>query len=91
MPGVTSVTVQRDVSVCYWESVSSHYLFAVPMTEPKDNNVMCLVLLSPDLKCFDGYAAMSWREISEGTAHSEWVWWNGEYYQGGDTLYTDRS
>ena len=82
-------TVQREVAVCYWEAVSEKWLLAVPISEPKDDDVMALVLLSDDFETFTGYAALSWAEVNEGTANSEWVWWNVEYDPGALALYAD--
>ena len=89
LPGVAGSAVQTDVAVCYWESVSSHWLFAVPVTEPKSGDVMCFVLMSSDLNTFDGYAALTWSEVTDGTSQSTWVWWNVEYSQGSGSLYAD--
>ena len=88
-PDITSTTVQTDVAVFYWENLSAHYLLAIPLTEPVNGDVMCIVLLSPDLEYFDGYAALTWSEVTDGTSQSEWVWWNVEYAQSTGSLYPD--
>ena len=90
LPKLDKKTVQREVSVCYWEAVSERWLMAVPISEPKDDDVMALVLMSEDFETFTGYAALSWAEVNEGTANSEWVWWNVEYDPGVRALYADR-
>ena len=89
LPLLSEETVQRDVAVCYWEALSSQYLLAIPISEPKSDDVMALVLMSPDFETFTGYAALSWAEVSEGTAASEYVWWNVEYAPGTRALYAD--
>ena len=89
LPLLSEETVQRDVAVCYWEALSSQYLLAIPISEPKSDDVMALVLMSPDFETFTGYAALSWAEVSEGTAASEYVWWNVEYEPGTRALYAD--
>ena len=89
-PHITSTAVQQDVAVCYWEALSAHYLLAIPVTEPKSGDVMCLVLLTSDLSVFDGYAALTWSEVTDGTSQAEWVWWNVEYGQSAGSLYADR-
>ena len=77
------------MAVCYWEDVSKMWLMAVPISEPTDDDVMALVLLSEDFETFTGYAALSWAEVNEGTANSEYVWWNVEYDPGTRALYAD--
>ncbi|MBR4443640.1 MAG: hypothetical protein IKS52_10280, partial [Clostridia bacterium] len=89
LPKLDKKTVQREVAVCYWEDVSKLWLLAVPISEPKDDDVMALVLLSEDFETFTGYAALSWAEVNEGTANSEYVWWNVEYDPGTLALYAD--
>ncbi len=89
LPALSEETVQRDVAVCYWEALSNQYLLAIPISEPKSDDVMALVLMSPDFETFTGYAALSWAEVSEGTATSEYVWWNLEYEPGTRALYAD--
>ena len=89
LPDLDEKTVQRDVAVCYWEDVSKMWLMAVPISEPTDDDVMALVLLSEDFETFTGYAALSWAEVNEGTANSEYVWWNLEYEPGTRALYAD--
>ncbi len=89
LPGLSEETVQREVAVCYWEALSSQWLLAVPISEPKSDDVMALVLLSGDFETFTGYAALSWAEVNEGTAASDWVWWNFEYECGSPALYAD--
>lgn len=89
LPGLNEQTVQREVAVCYWEALSSQYLLAIPISEPTGDDVMALVLMSADFETFSGYAALSWAEVSEGTATSEYVWWNVEYEPGVRALYAD--
>ena len=89
LPNLDEKTVQRDVSVCYWENVSGQWLLAIPISEPVNDDVMALVLMSGDFETFTGYAALSWGEISEGTAISDFVWWNVEYDTGAPALYAD--
>ncbi|MBQ8953324.1 MAG: hypothetical protein IJ048_04360 [Clostridia bacterium] len=89
LPALSEQTVQRDVAVCYWEAVSSQWLLAIPISEPTSDDVMALVLMSSDFETFTGYAALSWAEVNEGTAASEYVWWNVEYDAGTRALYAD--
>ncbi len=89
LPELDKKTVQREVAVCYWEDVSRLWLTAIPISEPKDDDVMALVLMSEDFETFTGYAALSWAEVNEGTANSRWVWWNVEYDPGARALYAD--
>jgi|GEM_PF-3347988 len=89
LPDLNEKTVQREVAVCYWEAVSEQWLLAIPISEPRNDDVIALVLLSSDFETFTGYAALSWAEVNEGTATSEWVWWNVEYDAGTRALYAD--
>lgn len=89
LPDLSADTVQRDVAVCYWETLSGLWLLAIPISEPVSDDVMALVLMSSDLQTFSGYAALSWAEVNEGTATSDWVWWNVEYDPGSAVLYAD--
>ena len=89
LPTLKAETVQRNVAVCYWEEVSRQFLLAIPISEPKTDDVMNLVLFTDDFETFTGYAALSWAEVTEGTAASQYVWWNTEYATGAGALYAD--
>lgn len=89
LPLLSADTVQTEVAVCYYESVSAQWLLAIPISEPTSDDVMALVLMSSDLNTFTGYAALSWAEVDDGTALSSDVWWNTEYSAGRAVLYAD--
>lgn len=89
LPLLSADTVQTEVAVCYYESVSAQWLLAIPISEPTSDDVMALVLMSSDLNTFTGYAALSWAEVDDGTALSSDVWWNMEYSAGRAVLYAD--
>lgn len=89
LPLLNTDTVQTEVAVCYYESVSAQWLLAIPISEPASDDVMALVLMSSDLSTFSGYAALSWAEVGDGVALSDSVYWNTEYNAGGVVLYAD--
>ena len=89
LPLLSADTVQTEVAVCYYESVSAQWLLAIPISEPTGNDVMALVLMSSDLSTFSGYAALSWAEVNDGVALSDSVYWNTEYSAGSGVLYAD--
>ena len=89
LPDIRNTAGQTDVAVCYWEGIGSRWLIAVPVTEPNSKDVLCLVLMSSDKKVFDGYAVLTWAEVTDGTTHSDWVWWSNEYRGGERSLYSD--
>ena len=59
-----SGTVQREVSVAYWQG--SCWYLAVPVTEPKTDSVEALVLRSDDGSTFSGYKYATWGEVKGG-------------------------
>ena len=89
LPLLSADTVQTQVAVCYYESVSAQWLMAIPISEPASDDVMALVLMSSDLSTFSGYAALSWAEVNDGVALSDSVFWNTEYSAGSAVLYAD--
>ncbi len=89
LPDLNRKDVQREVAVCYWESATNQWLLAIPISEPIDDEVKALVLLSHDFDTFTGYAVLTWGEVNEGTAASAYVWWNVEYNAGTQALYAD--
>ena len=89
LPLLSADTVQTEVAVCYYESVSGQWLLAIPISEPVSDDVMALVLMSGDLSTFSGYAALSWAEVNDGVALSDSVYWNTEYNAGSAVRYAD--
>ncbi len=89
LPLLSADTVQTEVAVCYYESVSAQWLMAIPISEPTSDDVMALVLMSSDLSTFSGYAALNWAEVNDGVALSDSVYWNTEYNAGSAVLYAD--
>ena len=82
-----SGTVQREVSVAYWQG--SCWYLAVPVTEPKTDSVEALVLRSDDGSTFSGYKYATWGEVKGGYQSSDYVTWNEEYVAGTPVIIAD--
>ena len=82
-----SGTVQREVSVAYWQD--SHWCLAVPVTEPKKDSVEVLMLRSDDGETFSGYKCTDWAEARSGYESSDYVTWNEEYVAGTPVIIAD--
>ena len=82
-----SGTVQREVSVAYWQD--SCWYLAVPVTEPKTDSVEALVLRSDDGSTFSGYKYATWGEVKSGYQSSDYVTWNEEYVAGTPVIIAD--
>ena len=82
-----SGTVQRGVSVAYWQD--SHWCLAVPVTEPKKDSVEVLMLRSDDGETFSGYKCTDWAEARSGYESSDYVTWNEEYVAGTPVIIAD--
>lgn len=75
-----SGTVQREVSVAYWQG--SSWCLAVPVSEPTSDSVEALVLITGDGQSFSGYRYANWGEVRSGYESSDYVEWNEEYVAG---------
>ena len=82
-----SGTVQRDVSVAYWQG--SCWYLAVPVTEPKRDSVEALVLRSDDGASFSGYKYATLGDVKAGYQASDYVTWNEEYVAGTPVIIAD--
>ncbi len=72
-----SGTVQREISVAYWQN--SSWSLAVPVSEPNKDSVETLILRSDDGQTFSGYKYATWGEARSGYESSDYVVWNEEY------------
>ena len=82
-----SGTVQREVSVAYWQG--SCWYLAVPVTEPNRDGVEALVLRSDDGAAFSGYKYATWGDVQSGYQASDYVVWNEEYVAGTPVIIAD--
>ena len=82
-----SGTVQREVSVAYWQG--SCWYLAVPVTEPNRDGVEALVLRSDDGAAFSGYEYATWGDVKSGYQASDYVVWNEEYVAGTPVIIAD--
>ncbi len=82
-----SGTVQREVSVAYWQG--SCWYLAVPVTEPNRDGVEALVLRSDDGAAFSGYKYATWGDVKSGYQASDYVTWNEEYVAGTPVIIAD--
>ena len=82
-----SGTVQREVSVAYWQG--SCWYVAVPVTEPNRDGVEALVLRSDDGAAFSGYKYATWGDVKSGYQASDYVVWNEEYVAGTPVIIAD--
>ena len=81
--------IQTQVSVCYYDEISSSWKLAIPVEEPVEDSVKILVLTSSDMVTYSGYEAALWGDIQKATAKTDWVWWNKEYTSNGASLFAD--
>ena len=84
---LSSGTVQREVSVAYWQG--SCWYLAVPVSEPDRDSVEALMLRSDDGTAFSGYKLSNWGEVKSGYQASDYVVWNEEYVAGTPVIVAD--
>ena len=84
---LSSGTVQREVSVAYWQG--SCWYLAVPVSEPDRDSVEALMLRSDDGTAFSGYKLSNWGEVKSGYQASDYVIWNEEYVAGTPVIIAD--
>ena len=82
-----SGTVQREISVAYWQN--SSWSLAVPVSEPNKDSVETLILRSDDGQTFSGYKYATWGEAHSGYESSDYVVWNEEYVAGTPVVIAD--
>lgn len=82
-----SGTVQREISVAYWQN--SSWSLAVPISEPNKDSVETLILRSDDGQTFSGYKYATWGEARSGYESSDYVVWNEEYVAGTPVVIAD--
>lgn len=82
-----SGTVQREISVAYWQN--SSWSLAVPVSEPNKDSVETLILRSDDGQTFFGYKYATWGEARSGYESSDYVVWNEEYVAGTPVVIAD--
>ena len=71
---------QQQYAVAYWSG--DCWKVAVPVTEPCNEWVEALVLVSEDGQNFCGYGCASWGQVSSEYQFAEYVRWNEEYFGG---------
>lgn len=69
--------VQTDYAVAYWNETD--WRLAIPVSEPNDDSVEVLVLISPDGNTLTGYRYATWGEISLEYESASYTIWNKEY------------
>lgn len=69
--------VQSQVSVAYW--TGSAWDLAVPVSEPSEDDVEALVLITSDGKSFSGYSYATWGDVETQYQACDYVVWNEEY------------
>lgn len=82
-----SGTVQREISVAYWQN--SSWSLAVPVSGPNKDSVETLILRSDDGQTFSGYKYATWGEARSGYESSDYVVWNEEYVAGTPVVIAD--
>lgn len=82
-----SGTVQREISVAYWQN--GFWSLAVPVSEPNRDSVETLILRSDDGQTFSGYKYALWGEARGGYESSDYVVWNEEYVAGTPVIIPD--
>ena len=69
--------VQTQYSVGYW--TGNVWKLAVPVSEPADDFVECLVLTSSDGSAFSGYGYAVWADVKNEYLFAPYVTWDVEY------------
>ncbi len=82
-----SGTVQRDISVAYWDG--SCWWLAVPVREPSVDSVEAMLLRSDDGSTISGYRYADWGSVKSGYGSSNYVKWNEEYVAGTPVIVAD--
>ena len=73
-------TPQQQYAVAYW--LGDCWKVAVPVSEPADDLVETLILISEDGRSFSGYGCAPWGQIRSEYQAAEYVRWNEEYFGG---------
>jgi len=88
MVSVTGVklddTIQTKVSVAYTQD--NIWKIAVPMHEPKDENVVTMVFISENGSEISDCGMMMWQQVVEEYQNSDYVIWNEEYVSEAPTI-----
>lgn len=71
---------QQKYAVAYWQSGS--WKVAVPVSEPSNDMVEALILISEDGRSFSGYGCALWGQVRSEYQAAEYVRWNEEYFGG---------
>lgn len=69
--------VQTDYAVAYWNETD--WRLAIPVSEPSEDSVEALVLISPDGSTLTGYRYATWGEIKLEYEAASYTIWNKEY------------
>jgi len=71
---------QQQYAVAYWQG--DCWKVAVPVSEPADDFVETLILISEDGRSFSGYGCAFWGQVRMEYQAAEYVRWNQEYFGG---------
>ena len=69
--------VQTDYAVAYWNETD--WRLAIPVSEPNDDSVETLVLISPDGNTLTGYRYATWGDVKREYEAASYTIWNQEY------------
>lgn len=69
--------VQTDYAVAYWNETD--WRLAIPVSEPNDDSVETLVLISPDGSTLTGYRYATWGDVKREYEAASYTIWNQEY------------
>ena len=72
--------VQTDYAVAYWNE--SDWKLAIPVSEPSDDSVEALVLISSDGSTLSGYRYATWGTVRSEYESASYTIWNQEYVSG---------
>ena len=79
--------VQTDYAVAYWNGTD--WKLAIPVSEPNDDSVEVLVLISSDGSTFDGYRYATWGDVRQEYESASYTTWNQEYVSGDPVVTSD--
>jgi len=74
---LSGASPQKKYAVAYW--TGRVWEIAVPVSEPSNEDVEVLILISEDGKSFTGYACSDWGSVEEEYQDADYVQWNDEY------------
>ena len=78
-PSIADGMVQYEVAVAYYDPAIAMWTLAIPVEEPKEEDIETFVLFSQDGNRFSGCGYMPWGDVEAQCENLYDVIWNVEY------------